>query len=75
MPQQRPIAQDHILVNGHEHLLQGDCTVQALLEQLGMLGKRVAVAVNREVVPRSTYTTLAICAGDHIEILEAVGGG
>jgi sulfur carrier protein len=49
--------------------------VQGLLETLGITGKRIAVAVNRDVVPRSTFETHRLAPGDRIEILEAVGGG
>ena len=38
-------------------------------------GRRIAVAVNREVVPRSSFESQRIADGDRIEILEAVGGG
>ncbi|HEB89108.1 MAG TPA: sulfur carrier protein ThiS, partial [Deltaproteobacteria bacterium] len=38
-------------------------------------GRRVAVAVNRQVVVRSRYDETELSEGDRIEILEAVGGG
>ena len=44
-----------------------------LLGMLGMEGDRVAVALNRDVVPRSQFGSAAIAEGDRIEILEAVG--
>ncbi len=50
-------------------------TVRALLRSLELEGKRVAVAVNRDVVPRSHFDSHALAAGDRVEILEAVGGG
>lgn len=83
MPQQRPLPKSlreclpekRVLVNGDEHRLHDGCSVQALLVELGLAGKRVAVALNREVVPRSSYAEVALCSGDHVEILEAVGGG
>ena len=37
--------------------------------------RRIAVAVNRDVVPRSRLASHALAAGDRVEILEAVGGG
>ena len=40
-----------------------------------MEGRRVAVAVNRDVVPRSLYGSVELSADDRVEILEAVGGG
>ena len=49
--------------------------MEILLAQLELGQKRVAVAVNRDVVPRGAYAKLKIGSGDQIEILEAVGGG
>jgi sulfur carrier protein len=62
-------------VNGEPRRLPSPCSVAQLLEQLEMGGRRVAVAVNREVVVRSRHPEHALADGDHIEILEAVGGG
>ena len=64
-----------LLVNGEPRGVPSDCTVQGLLETLGITGKRVAVAVNRDVVPRSTFEMHRLAPGDRVEILEAVGGG
>lgn len=64
-----------VTVNGEPWSLAADTSVAALVEQLGLAGRRVAVAVNREVVPRSSFASRSLTAGDRIEILEAVGGG
>ncbi|MAJ59601.1 MAG: thiamine biosynthesis protein ThiS [bacterium TMED88] len=50
-------------------------TVAGLLSELGMAERRIAVARNGEVVPKSSFDKAGIDAGDRIEILEAVGGG
>ncbi len=64
-----------ILVNGEPHALPEGGALSALIRALGLEGKRVAVAINREVVPRSQHASQIIAAGDRVEILEAVGGG
>jgi len=64
-----------VLVNGEARSVPTGATVEALLGLLGVRGRRLAVAVNRSVVPRSRYDRVALAAGDRIEILEAVGGG
>ena len=64
-----------VLVNGVEHALRVPCSVADLLAQLGMQGKRVAVSIDRTVVPRSRHPEATVHAGNRIEILEAVGGG
>lgn len=62
-------------VNGEDRRVPAPCSVEALLRILVLDRRRVAVAVNREVVPRSTFPRHQLAAGDRIEILEAVGGG
>jgi sulfur carrier protein len=52
-----------------------DCTVAKLIDTLGLATRRVAIAVNRDVVPRSAFATHRLAANDRVEILEAVGGG
>jgi len=64
-----------LFVNGDRQAFTPPCTVTDLLETLEMSGRRVAVAVNRNVVVRSRYQAVELAAGDRIEILEAVGGG
>lgn len=64
-----------IAINGEPRDVERGCSVRALLDQLGLGDRRVAVAINRDVVPRSGYDRTTISDGDRIEILEAVGGG
>jgi thiamine biosynthesis protein ThiS len=64
-----------IQVNGELRALAAGSTIAALVEDLGLGDRRVAVAVNREVVPRSEFASRTLAAGDRVEILQAVGGG
>jgi sulfur carrier protein len=64
-----------LLVNGEPRQVPRNCTVEELLATLGMGEQRIAVAINRGVVPRSTFHTQRLASGDRVEILEAVGGG
>ena len=64
-----------ILVNGEPRSVPAGCTVESLLGLLGVEPRRVAVAVNQDVLPRAQALQRHLAAGDHIEILEAVGGG
>ena len=50
-------------------------TVNALIEQLGMKADRVAVELNRSIVPRDRWAATALHAGDQLEIVHFVGGG
>ena len=64
-----------VRVNGEPHTLAAGTCVAELIAALGLAGRRLAVAVNREVVPRGQYRARRIGDGDRVEILEAVGGG
>ncbi len=64
-----------ISVNGEPRQVPETCTIAGLLTELGFEGQRVAVAVNRDVVPRSEFGARTLAADDRVEILHAVGGG
>jgi sulfur carrier protein len=64
-----------ITVNGTEHLCAENALVSDLLVQLELVGRRVAVERNGDIVPRSLHGSVALAEGDQIEIVVAVGGG
>ena len=64
-----------IMVNGQERALTAPLTVDALLDELGMRGKRVAVEVNQEIVPRSRHAEYRLSDRDRVEVVFAIGGG
>lgn len=64
-----------IMVNGEKQTVPDGFTAQQLVESMQLQGRRIAMEVNREIVPRSTYAKHTFNAGDHIEIVHAVGGG
>jgi sulfur carrier protein len=64
-----------IVVNGEEHGLDGPLSVDRLVAVLGLDRRGLAVAVNGEVVPRSTWTDRAVGDGDQVEILTIAQGG
>jgi len=64
-----------LTVNGEPHDLPGPLSVAALLARLGVTAARVAVEVNEDVVPRATYESHPLAAGDRVEIVQFVGVG
>ncbi len=64
-----------ISVNGEPRELSAGASLADLVVALGLTGRRIAIALNRVVVPRTTYGARFLQAGDRVEILEAVGGG
>jgi thiazole synthase len=64
-----------ISLNGEPHELAGPLTLNALLAQLNIDPRRVAVEHNLTVVKRANYDSTQIQEGDQIEIVNFVGGG
>lgn len=64
-----------VQINGKTQELETACSVQALLDGMGLHPKQVAVEVNRVIVKREAYASTIIQSGDEIEILHFVGGG
>jgi sulfur carrier protein len=63
-----------LLVNGEEAEVPDGITVEALVNQLGFPDKGIAVAVDWEVLPRSSWHT-ALAVGARVEVVTAVQGG
>lgn len=65
-----------ITINGNPRSFELEAmTVGALVEKLGLTGKRLAIERNGEIVPKSTFAEVALQNGDKLEIVGAVGGG
>lgn len=64
-----------VTLNGTPTEVADGATVAVLVATLTDQRRRVAVAVNGEVVPRSTWESARLAAGDTIEVLAAVAGG
>ena len=64
-----------VQVNGEARELRDDLTVAELVEELGFAGRRIAVEINLEIVPRSSHSSQRLQTGDRVEIVQAIGGG
>ena len=64
-----------VTVNGKAHRFERPVEVAALLSSLNLVGKKVAVERNGEIVPRSAHASTVLADGDQLEIVVAVGGG
>ena len=64
-----------IQVNGEPRRFDRSVTIAQLLAELGLAERRVAVEVNREIVPRSEHTRHALRDADRVEVVIAIGGG
>jgi len=64
-----------VQVNGESRELRDDLTIAGLVDELGFTGRRIAVEVNLEIVPRSSHQSQCLKEGDRVEIVQAIGGG
>jgi sulfur carrier protein len=64
-----------ISVNGESRQVPDGATAAQLVELLGLTGRRLAMEVNGEILPRSRHADHSLDPGDRVEIVHAVGGG
>jgi len=64
-----------IELNGAPHPVAENLNVQDLIASLELTGKSLAVAINREVVPRQRWAERVLQAGDKVDVVKAIGGG
>ena len=65
----------NITVNGENRSMEAGTSLAQLLQSLGLEDRRIAVEVNRDIVPRSEYGSFQLSDNDAIEIVNAIGGG
>lgn len=64
-----------VSINGQTEHLPPSLSVADLLAGKGLVGKRLAVERNGQIVPRGEHAQTHLNDGDLLEIVVAVGGG
>jgi len=64
-----------VVLNGEERRCSEGWTLADLVTDLELRGRRIAVEMNRTIIPRDEYATHRLQPGDEIEIVHFVGGG
>ena len=64
-----------ILLNGAPHQVAPGTTLADLIEALSLSNEALALAVNRNVVPRQQWRERGVQPGDRVEVVHAIGGG
>ena len=64
-----------LVINGEPRTFPAPLSLAQLIESLDLVGKRIAIEKNGEIVPRSLHATTPLASGDRLEIVVAVGGG
>ncbi|WP_372737028.1 sulfur carrier protein ThiS [Neptunomonas sp.] len=62
-------------VNGEVTQLAEGASLHDLVIKLDIVGQRIAIEVNQEIVPRSQHALHQLNAGDKVEVVHAIGGG
>ena len=64
-----------VVINGEDRSFDSPLTLAGLVQALGMKTDRVAVELNRDIVPRDQWERTQLADGDRLEIVHFVGGG
>ena len=64
-----------VTINGESRDIPDGLNFVALLEHLGMRIDRVAIELNRDILPRAQWRETRVQSGDSLEIVQLVGGG
>ena len=67
--------QFEIELNGAPHPVAVGAHLQDLIDALALTGQALALAVNRQIVPRQQWPARPLTAGDKVDVVRAIGGG
>jgi sulfur carrier protein len=62
-------------INGTARELPPGSNVENLIASMQLNGKRYAIELNGEIVPKSAHAATPLNHGDKLEVVIAVGGG
>ncbi len=64
-----------IFLNSETRQIRENCSVAALIKELNLENKRLAIEIDLEIVPRSQFDNYLLVEGNKVEIIHAIGGG
>jgi len=64
-----------LVVNGEAYRHNGQATIADLLRECQAEAGRTAVMVNGDIVRRSSFDTVRLSDGDHVELITITAGG
>ena len=65
----------NVYVNGEVKNYPDNCSVAKVVDAMGLTGKKIAIELNKEILPFQQYATQQLHADDCLEIVHAIGGG
>ena len=64
-----------VLLNGEAREIAENLNLHALLETSPYAQRRIAIKINREIMPKSLHTERVLREGDHIKIVQTIKNG
>jgi len=64
-----------VYINGESTELTDKSVVADVIANLGLTGKKIAVELNKEILPFNQHSSHVLQSGDRLEIVHAIGGG
>ena len=64
-----------LYLNGQARQFESALNITALTQRLGLEHQRIAIEVNRCIIPKSMHISYILQEGDHVEVIQAIGGG
>ncbi len=64
-----------LFINGEEKKFEDGATLVYVLQELDLVTKVMAAAVNMEIVKQDNWDKYRLSDGDKLELLDFVGGG
>ena len=65
----------NIILNGATETIPEQITLAELIRNMDLSGKRYAVEINKQLIPRSRHAEHRLQKGDNVEVVQAIGGG
>ena len=65
----------NIRVNVENIVIAENAKLLQLVKLLALEGKRYAIEVNEDIVPRSEHSRFTLSNNDNVEVVQAIGGG
>ncbi len=65
----------NIYVNAHPYQIALNSNLDEVIQLAGFADQVVAVAVNGEFIPKSTYSQTSVSDKDNIDVVKPIGGG
>ena len=65
----------HIVLNGKKFPINEKDTIKILLKKIDIKSSKVAIEVNKVVIPKEKYRDFKFKKNDNVEVVTFIGGG